>query len=633
VGARGSTLLAALTGFVAACFGAGVFPCEGDGQCDLRAEGRCEDSGYCSYPDGACPSGRAYDGLAPAALAGECVADSLPGTSTTTLSEESSTGTTTTSPSEDSSESTTGCQIEQCEDRDGDGHGVGVDCAGPDCDDDNPARSTGCKYIAPPPFGYDGNSGTRQAPWGTFEHALAQLAPGDSLVLDDGTYEASTTGLPVIDCGAGTAMNGLGPDMPISIRADHERRANLLGDGSTPALSIDGCSFWNVTGLAGRTDDFEGGASTTVMIDESQDVRARRLLFSHANRWADSKLYSITNSTNVLLEESEGYWFHEQGITVTDSTAVTLRRCYLNSREYEDHPDASSEVEGAPPVSSPNWTGDYGILMTGSGHRVENCILQGRVGIGVSVGRPGPNEILGTIIVDADRGVYALTEPRLQSMGHVLRDVVLLRSYSHQIYLRSVADVQLDGITMVGGAYGGLFAEELSTALCASFAGGCSFSGRHVLSLDHAGSGVSAAAAFAWELAHSNAFGNDPDYTVEEPIDDAEGFVRFSTSEPADEIGLALGQCAVFIPPGSSMSGKGENGADIGANVLYRWVDGVLTDEPLWDPQRHVFPCGAIREGLNDMPGDSCVDVHHELNVGSNGCSLPVGYATPSLCE
>jgi len=36
----------------------------------------------------------------------------------------------------------------------------------------------------------------------------------------------------------------------------------------------------------------------------------------------------------------------------------------------------------------------------------------------------------------------------------------------------------------------------------------------------------------------------------------------------------------LFVPP--ALKGKGENGADIGAEVLYRYQDGVLTNEPLW---------------------------------------------------
>ena len=34
-----------------------------------------------------------------------------------------------------------------------------------------------------------------------------------------------------------------------------------------------------------------------------------------------------------------------------------------------------------------------------------------------------------------------------------------------------------------------------------------------------------------------------------------------------------------FIPQSSPLKGRGENGVDIGANILYKYVDGVLTNE------------------------------------------------------
>jgi len=79
------------------------------------------------------------------------------------------------------------------------------------------------------------------------------------------------------------------------------------------------------------------------------------------------------------------------------------------------------------------------------------------------------------------------------------------------------------------------------------------------------------------------------------------------------------------------MKRAGKNGADIGANVLYRYQDGVLTTQPLWDPVTGQFPCGAIVPGVNDLPGASCVDVHQRLNVNTNGCPFPAGYGQSTL--
>ena len=74
------------------------------------------------------------------------------------------------------------------------------------------------------------------------------------------------------------------------------------------------------------------------------------------------------------------------------------------------------------------------------------------------------------------------------------------------------------------------------------------------------------------------------------------------------------------------MKGAGTNGEDIGANILYRYQDGILSDVPLWDPSTGEFPHGALVKGINDVAGQSLFDVHKRLNVNSNGCTFPVGY-------
>ncbi|MEZ4270302.1 MAG: sugar-binding protein [Myxococcota bacterium] len=91
-----------------------------------------------------------------------------------------------------------------------------------------------------------------------------------------------------------------------------------------------------------------------------------------------------------------------------------------------------------------------------------------------------------------------------------------------------------------------------------------------------------------------------------------------------------MGACRVWIPDDSPMKGAGENGADVGANILYRYQNGVLTDIPLWDQGTGSFPCGAQVSGLNDVAGQSCFDVHKRLNVNTNDCLFPAGYALSS---
>jgi hypothetical protein len=68
--------LVVIIGLVAgvACGLGGAFACEDDAECDGGGEpGVCQASGYCSFPDGECPSGQRYGEHVGGELAGECV--------------------------------------------------------------------------------------------------------------------------------------------------------------------------------------------------------------------------------------------------------------------------------------------------------------------------------------------------------------------------------------------------------------------------------------------------------------------------------------------------------------------------------------------------------------------------------
>jgi hypothetical protein len=81
--------------------------------------------------------------------------------------------------------------------------------------------------------------------------------------------------------------------------------------------------------------------------------------------------------------------------------------------------------------------------------------------------------------------------------------------------------------------------------------------------------------------------------------------------------------CLAYLGSGSQLRGAAGADGDVGANVIYRYVDGTLTREPLWDPLSGAFPCGAIVPGINDDPAQSCNGIHERLRVGTPDCALP----------
>jgi hypothetical protein len=190
------------------------------------------------------------------------------------------------------------------------------------------------------------------------------------------------------------------------------------------------------------------------------------------------------------------------------------------------------------------------------------------------------------------------------------------------VYLRGTKNTSITGLTVIGnnanGVIGGVVVDTSS---------GAPGDGKPSVFLDNGlvinnspalGFSIQTNTHTTWKLNAVNAFNNTPNYTPS----------SHSNITNATTVDPKLGTCKVIIPISSPMKGTGTGGADKGANVLYRYQNGTLTNQPLWDPVTGEFPHGAIVPGANDIAGSSAFDVHKRLNVNTNGCLFPAGYAS-----
>ena len=110
-------------------------------------------------------------------------------------------------------------------------------------------------YVSP--SGNDSNPGTTGSPWKTINKGLANMQAGRTLVLKDGTYTASTTGMLHIQCAGAHASV---PDAPydqgsssarITVRAENRYGAYFVGPSSGIGMPfyINGCNYWTVEGI------------------------------------------------------------------------------------------------------------------------------------------------------------------------------------------------------------------------------------------------------------------------------------------------------------------------------------------------------------------------------------------------
>ncbi len=527
----------------------------------------------------------------------------------------------------------------------------------------SPRDASGATYYLSP-VGSDSAAGTSVAgAWRTFGRAFSSARPlraGDTLVLLDGVYTAATTGLPSISCATsgGNANDGTAA-APITIRAQNERRAFLKADGTRSAFVMQSCSYYDIVGLRAENRDLVGGASGAgypFRFVSSFHLTIRRNLAAYPNRYANAHGFGLEQCGDSLLEENEVYYAHRHAFSIFQSENVTLRRNYANSRNRASVGGfADDNVNG----------GDEGISIYDSSRcRSENNVMERTEGFEVHsgystyAGNPGGwyNTFSGDISHHDEfgagpdgRGSALSPKP---ARYNTYRDLVVARATGEALKLRSASDTVVENVTVFAGEANGFYATNNSGSYprCTDLpAPGCTSRASNVLSFGNAGVGILAENQQSWTIESSNSHGNasgnyycwDSACVSGETttgLSDAAGNIRSSLS--VAPTGMGANACILWVPDGSNMKGAGKGGADIGANVLYRWVDGVLTREPLWDRTTGAYSCGAtVRDTsesaypmiTDDSSGasvgaEACGNLHRRLNVNTNGCSFPAAY-------
>ena len=486
------------------------------------------------------------------------------------------------------------------------------------------------------PTGSNSNSGTStSSPWKTLKYAIPKLLAGDSLILMDGTYTKSTTGLPYVSCGSnGSAKNGTATK-PITIKAENERQAFLSSDGSVEAFKMQNCSYWNIEGLRLGANDFNTTMQIpTAWVISSNNINIRKILAFKQNRLSpNAGLFAISKCDTVLVEDSEFYASMRHLLNCFSSQRCTFRRVYANARDFK--PAGSSTC---PFGIGAGQCSDRSVVFYGSSNSImENVIVEGNdedsEGMQIHSTAEG-NKILGSISLNAFRNGMRLDSRKATT--NLVKDTII----------ENYVAISTNAI----GGFGGLFhagavntivrqatilnTHGPSTARGINLDGRCggcggqspptaSFYGVNILAANNKWSGFYVNPSYptlgGWDIDYSVAYNHSINFNP--PGGDAYGDF---TNEAA--VNPALGSCIVYIPSSSPMKGWGKSGEDIGANIVYRYEDGVLTDQKLWNQTTGQFPCGATVKGVNDdatFPDSSCVNVHKRLNVGVKGCPIP----------
>ena len=431
-------------------------------------------------------------------------------------------------------------------------------------------------YISP--TGNDWNTGkSADKPFKTFAQAFDKMSGGDELVLLDGVYsEPLGTGyisytdhsrsiggsrsgqIPSgVDAGRMTYVRALNPGKVTvtgklvigrSFRKDRYIKIQGItfeGGGSlynTSHVTIKDCGFHGPFSIG--TNDHKQGNEYNLVEDVWIWASGERIIAINYRARFNVWRRVLVRGDGCGKPECRGSSNPNVGITVYDSSDVSLQNVMVVDRAL---------ARGDEPY------GDFAVAQHSRGAHFF-----------------GRSEWLGTISLRApDTGYYmepdhgGTIDPTIRISNAIAWDAAQLGFNLS----RAGTNNELENLTVrAGGGDGVRIAPSLASGTL-----------RNVISVDASRKGINSRYPFS----HVNVYNADQGAYQQNACSTA-----CYTSDPRADGGIPSLKYLLRIEPGSKLKGRGYGGADIGANVLYRYgVDGsrhgepdfnALTDTPLW---------------------------------------------------
>lgn len=483
-------------------------------------------------------------------------------------------------------------------------------------------------YISP--SGSNANDGlTTSTPWLTFAYALdvARASCGDTLNLMDGVYGVGTsTGTVSLSSRVCT----LGDDL--TIRALNQRKARISASGNGWGVQLLSSSHIIIDGLVINSTDATGlgnVAGAPFSTDLSSFITVRNSVLYNPNKYHNRSPLLMYRTTDSLVEDVELYEYHRHGFNLNQSRRIVVRRGYCNPR-------AGAIVGGYDAANQQVGTADACVAF----YPCEDCVAENIMvdgeqsrsylneinANGIGGVASTNNKVLGSICYKCGGhnqiGLYwnSRVVGTLGSATDALAENVVIHDHlgtgsaTRMVSVAGTTTMRNVTFTSANAApYGFELVDTVSgnatttVAIVNSIAQG--FSTRGYYQFGNGTSGYT-----SWSGSNNMAFGNTTDYTPALPS-------NWSTPTASVVADPQLGTCIAWTPDGSAAKLAGR-----GANVLYRYVDGVITTTPLWNTTTGEFPHGALVTGLSDVAGKSLFDLHTRLRINTGGCSFPAGY-------
>ncbi|RJQ17692.1 MAG: hypothetical protein C4560_08235 [Nitrospiraceae bacterium] len=410
-------------------------------------------------------------------------------------------------------------------------------------------------YISP--AGSNSNPGTESQPFATFSYAFSKMSGGDTLYIADGVYHQQITGMP-----SGS------PGNYTKIYAVNDHKVDIDGQGVLPSsgwqalLYINGKSYVEIKGLKVHNSSY---SNDVCEIENSNNVIFRVMGCWQAGDYKHDNPVKISNSSNMLLEDVWAFGRGRYSVHMaTDATNVILRRVVTR---WDDGAYSSEPIAGFSVYKAYNNILENTITFDHANH--PDWFTAGHQGYYViswntSYPESRENKFYGSIALNLPVSGFSVeTNAQPDIDNHYFKDCVSVDTYRGFNLLKANTSTveQCSFINSSGSSSGshGLFNGVNSTNASVK---NSLVIGNAAYGFNNNGGGIS--------ISHSGAYNNtNGNYSG----------TSCATGCRTDNPQLKY---PVRIESTSTYKGAGENGMDIGANIINRYENGVLTSKALW---------------------------------------------------
>ena len=380
------------------------------------------------------------------------------------------------------------------------------------------------------------------------------LSPGDRLILHDGLYVNSEL-----------YVNGIHgtQTMPITIQAEHDGKAIIDGAGSAPhVIEVNNSSNVVVDGLVARN---AGPAESVVIVSgESDHITIRRVTAYNAGS-GNAHVFDVAfGPINVLIEDCAGWGRGRYIFIAYHSSNVIFRRTWARwttQSNFSPAPRACYAIYG-----SSNVTLENPICIHDIPDRSSDDFFAA-----AWVTTDGPSQdnakFLGAVFFDNWEGIWV--------NGSSGNNTQVINSFFDNTRKQGTFNTTANhGDGIMWGTDNGSGGGVDTSTFVNNEVGFSKYTDQNPTLTNSVF--VNNDTAIKGHPAHSSLdfFGNGHIGTTIGTTD--------KQVDPGYDVAKYGRGAYLFIPPNSPLNGAGQGGRDIGASIIYRYQDGVITNQPLW---------------------------------------------------